>query len=274
MPGRFGARPARQPTMTPSPRPLGGIAPIQRPRNAKPRLKRRLAEGIQKRVPSRRFPAKSSQEPPRTTRRPQSPSQQSDVHSHKFPTMSDRPAAFAPYEPTGHVPHRHPDHHNRRPLASPPPHVPTPPPSATDTSRPSDGSATTRTLARPPSSPTPPDGDPSAETSHGPATHRRPCPPSPTRTHDTHPPSPHSGPSPNRRRPAPPSPDIPRSRGTRRRPDAARRRRLRTPCPRRRHRIPGSRKPATPPRQPDAPPTRARRSNPRAAPQAGSAPSR
>ena len=35
------------------------------------------------------------QEPPRTTRRPQSPSQQSAVHSHTFPTMSDSPAPFS-----------------------------------------------------------------------------------------------------------------------------------------------------------------------------------
>ena len=35
-------------------------------------------------------------ETPRTTRRPQSPCQQSAVHSVRFPTMSDTPAAFEP----------------------------------------------------------------------------------------------------------------------------------------------------------------------------------
>ena len=78
------------------------------------------------------------------------------------------------------------------------PHAPTPPPSATDTPPPSSRSATTHTPARPPSSHTPPDDGPSAESWCGPANDCRPYPPSPTRTPDTRPPSPRSGPSANR----------------------------------------------------------------------------
>ena len=44
------------------------------------------------RPPGRRDSAGLYQEPPRRTRRRQSPSQQSSVHSHTFPTMSNKPA--------------------------------------------------------------------------------------------------------------------------------------------------------------------------------------
>ena len=64
----------------------------------------RMPAWFQLRAPGRWFSAASLQEPPGSTRRPQSPSQQSSVHSYRFPTMSERPAPFAPYEPTGHVP--------------------------------------------------------------------------------------------------------------------------------------------------------------------------
>ena len=152
--------------------------------------------------------------PPRSTRRPQSPSQQSSVHSHKFPTMSDRPAAFEPSRPT-------------------------PPRSAADTSCPSSGSATTHTPARRPSSRTSQDADPSAKT-RGSATSRRypachiPRPRdrrSPTRTPDTPSPSPRSGPSPDCRPQAPPSPDTRRSPETLPRVGAPHRRRPRGPRP-------------------------------------------
>ena len=77
---------------------------------------------------------------------------------------------------------------------------------------------------RRPSSRTPQDDGPSAE-SQGFATNRhrpsycnrrRPQPPSPTRTHDTHPPSPRNVPAPDRRPATPPSRGTPRSRGKRR----------------------------------------------------------
>ena len=132
------------------------------------------------------------------------------------------------------------------------PQDPTPSPSATNTSRPSDGSTTIRTPAHRPSSRTSQDDGPSAE-SQGHATkpaetrggrrvrtrrQRRHL--LRTRTRDTPPPLPRTGPSPDRRQPAPPSPDTPYSRGKHRQDDAARRRR-------------GARSPATA-APPDAPP--------------------
>ena len=88
-------------------------------------------------------------------------------------------------------------------------------------------------------------------------------PPSPTRTPDTPPPSPRSGPSPDRRQAAPPSPDTRRSPGKRRQDDAARRRQPR---------IPETRYPANPPRPSAGRPTQAHRSPATAKPPAGSAP--
>ena len=51
----------------------------------KPRSMTRTAVGNQSYAPSRRSSALKYQEPPRSTRRPQSPAQQPDVHSHTFP---------------------------------------------------------------------------------------------------------------------------------------------------------------------------------------------
>ena len=62
----------------------------------KPRLKFRTPARDQARAPGRRVSAPSDQDPPRNTRRPQSPAQQSSVHSITFPSMSDRPAPFEP----------------------------------------------------------------------------------------------------------------------------------------------------------------------------------
>ena len=104
------------------------------------------------------------------------------------------------------------------------PHVPTPPPPATDTSHPSDDSAMTRTPARRPSSRTAQDDDLSAQ-SRGHARNRQ-CTgprriPSPMRTPETLPPSPRSGPSPSAYPAVLPSLGTPRTHGKRRRAVAA-----------------------------------------------------
>ena len=168
------------------------------------------------RAPGRWTPTLLDHEPPRLTRRRQSPSQQSSVHSHRFPTMSDRPAAFepkgadrarsqiprpllvaSPLGPRGRpLPFRlgrQPIRHARRPAQ--PRHrrlcvVPTHAPHR-------------MTIRLPRKEVTP--GITEAITCTGP---RRP-----TRTPDTRPPSPRSDPEPDRRPAAPPSQDTRRSPG-------------------------------------------------------------
>ena len=137
--------------------------------------------------------------------RSRSPSSPPSTHPDSLPCPTDRPRSNRRNRPDTF--RNSPSVRDRIRAETRPPPGPIPPRSAGDRC-PSSGSATTHTPARRPSSRTPPDGDPSAE-SRGRATKRprSPCNisrprrrPSPTRTRDTLPPSLRSGPSPDCRR--------------------------------------------------------------------------